>query len=66
MVTRVLGGDSLVLDGNEKVRLIGVDTPEAVHPRKPVEYFGKEASAFTKHMAEGTQRKLPRSGQGWR
>ena len=33
---------------------------------KPVEYFGKEAFAFTKHMAEGTQRKLPHRGQGWR
>ncbi|MBW1688913.1 MAG: transposase domain-containing protein [Deltaproteobacteria bacterium] len=24
---------------------MGVDTPETVHPQKPVEYFGKEASA---------------------
>ena len=37
----------------EKVRLIGVDTPETVHPNKPVERFGREASAFTKRMAEG-------------
>lgn len=29
-----------------KVRLIGVDTPETVHPRKPVQYYGPEASAF--------------------
>ncbi len=34
----------------EYVRLIGVDTPETVHPRKPVEYFGKAASLFTKLM----------------
>ena len=34
----------------EYVRLIGVDTPETVHPRKPVEYFGKVASLFTKLM----------------
>ena len=27
-----------------------VDTPETVHPSKPVEYFGKEASRFTKAM----------------
>ncbi len=26
-----------------------------VHPTKPVEYFGREASAFTKRMAEGQQ-----------
>lgn len=52
-VIRVVDGDTIVLDGNEKVRLIGVDTPETKHPRKPIEYFGKEASAFTTKMAEG-------------
>ncbi|MBI1815721.1 MAG: thermonuclease family protein [Deltaproteobacteria bacterium] len=52
-VTRVVDGDTLVLDGNEKVRLIGVDTPETVHPRKPVQFFGKEASDFTKRIATG-------------
>jgi len=46
-------GDTLELDGGEKVRLIGVNTPESVHTTKPVEYFGKEASAFAKRMAEG-------------
>ena len=55
-VTRVVDGDTLVVDiagQEERVRLIGVDTPETVHPKKPVEYFGKEASAFTKRIAEG-------------
>ena len=55
-VTRVVDGDTLVVDiagQEERVRLIGVDTPETVHPNKPVEYFGKEASAFTKRIAEG-------------
>jgi micrococcal nuclease len=32
----------------ETIRLIGVDTPETVHPNKPVEYFGAEASNFTR------------------
>jgi micrococcal nuclease len=32
----------------ESVRFIGVDTPETVHPKKTVERFGKEASAFTR------------------
>jgi micrococcal nuclease len=32
----------------ETIRLLGVDTPETVHPSRPVERFGKEASAFTK------------------
>jgi len=58
VVARVVDGDTLVLDGGEKVRLIGVDTPETVHPNKPVERFGKEASAFTKRMAEGKHVRL--------
>jgi micrococcal nuclease len=32
----------------EKIRMIGVDTPETVHPTREVEYFGREASNFTK------------------
>ena len=52
-VTRVIDGDTVVLDGGERVRLIGVDTPETVHPNKPVEFFGKEASAFTRRTVEG-------------
>lgn len=55
---RVIDGDTIVIEGNEKVRLIGVDTPETVHPKKPVQYFGKEASAFTKKMVEGKQVRL--------
>lgn len=55
-VTRAVDGDTLAIqiDGHkDKVRLIGVDTPETVDPRKPVQYFGKEASAFTHKMADG-------------
>jgi micrococcal nuclease len=57
-VVRVVDGDTLELDGEERVRLIGVDTPETVHPNKPVERFGKEASAFTRRMAEGRRVRL--------
>ena len=55
-VARVVDGDTLVVEisgREERVRLIGVDTPETVHPSKPVEDFGREASAFTKGMVEG-------------
>lgn len=55
-VVRVIDGDTVVLlvDGRKtRVRLIGVDTPETVHPSKPVEAFGKEASQFTKKLLEG-------------
>lgn len=40
------------------MRLIGVDTPETKHPKKAVERFGKEASAFTRRMAEGKRVRL--------
>lgn len=55
LCSRVVDGDTLVIEmnsGSEKIRLIGVDTPETVHPQKPVEYYGKEASAFTQRMVE--------------
>ena len=57
-VTRVIDGDTVVIDNKEKIRLIGVDTPESVHPNKSVEYFAKEASAFTKQTCEGKVVKL--------
>jgi micrococcal nuclease len=53
LVMKVVDGDTLKLSDGRTVRLIGVDTPETVHPTKPVQYFGKEASAFTKRLAEG-------------
>lgn len=55
-VKRVVDGDTLVINyagTDEKVRLIGVNTPETVDPRRPVECFGKEASAHMKSLAEG-------------
>lgn len=51
-VTRVVDGDTLVVDvdGEEdRIRLIGINTPESVDRNRPVMCFGKEAS---KHMAE--------------
>jgi len=35
-----------------------VDTPETKHPRKPVEYYGKEATAFTRKMVQGKRVRL--------
>lgn len=52
-VERVIDGDTLELDGGERVRLLGVDTPESVHPQRPVEHFGREAGEFTRRLAEG-------------
>jgi micrococcal nuclease len=57
-VKRVIDGDTLLLANGERVRLIGVDTPETKHPQKPVQYFGKEAYLFTKRMVEGKEIRL--------
>jgi len=57
-VKRVIDGDTLMLSNGQKVRLIGVDTPETKHPQKPVQYFGKEAYLFTKRMVEGKEVRL--------
>ena len=53
LVTRVIDGDTLVVQGVGMVRLIGVDTPETVDPRRPVQFFGKEASEFMRRVAQG-------------
>ncbi len=54
-VKRVIDGDTLLLINGERVRLIGVDTPETKHPQKPVQYFGREAYLFTKQMVDGKE-----------
>ncbi|MBP9827557.1 thermonuclease family protein [Patescibacteria group bacterium] len=55
-VVRVVDGDTVVvdLDGEEvTVRIIGINTPETVDPRKPVECFGREASERAKELMTG-------------
>jgi len=60
-VVRVVDGDTFeaIIDGREEtVRLILVDTPETVHPSKPVEPFGPEASQYAKETLEGKDVRL--------
>ncbi|MEK7214778.1 MAG: thermonuclease family protein, partial [Chloroflexota bacterium] len=55
-VVRVVDGDTIHvrLGGREQtVRYIGVNTPEAVDPRRPVERFGKEASERNHQLVDG-------------
>ncbi|WP_400163975.1 thermonuclease family protein [Brevibacillus sp. TJ4] len=52
-VKRVIDGDTVELENGERVRLIGVDTPETVKPNSPVEPYGKEASEYTKKQLTG-------------
>jgi micrococcal nuclease len=57
-VTRVVDGDTLEVNykgTEEEVRLLLVDTPETVHPSKPVQPFGKDASNFVKETLSGKE-----------
>lgn len=52
-IVKVVDGDTITLlkDGKKQtIRLIGINTPETVDPRKPVECYGKEASSAMKEL----------------
>jgi len=49
-VIKVIDGDTIDISTGERVRYIGVDTPETKHPIKKVECFGKEASGKNKEL----------------
>lgn len=62
-VVRVVDGDTIVIDrgyGDERLRYIGVDTPETVAPGSPVEWMGPEASTANKRLVEGREVVLER------
>src|SRR3989344_5596467 len=54
-VARVIDGDTIEIEGGQKVRLIGIDTPETVDPRVAVACFGKEASDEKKIYSRANQ-----------
>jgi endonuclease YncB( thermonuclease family) len=52
-VTQVEDGDTITVNmngKNERVRFIGIDTPETKDPRKPVQCFGRAASNFANQL----------------
>ncbi len=70
-VKRVVDGDTLLLTNGERVRLIGVDTPEVHHSEKldrdaqstgrdikTIKALGKKASAFTKSLVDKKEVRL--------
>lgn len=60
-VSKVVDGDTLAVDIDGKqvvLRLIGINTPETVDPRKPVECFGSEASTKAKEILTGKKVQL--------
>ena len=63
-VLRTVDGDTIVVKDSEnrteRVRYIGVDTPESVKPNAPVDCFGHEASDYNKQLVAGkTVRLVP-------
>ncbi len=71
LVTRVVDGDTLVLENNERVRLIGIDTPEIHESNKlnrdaqrsgedasTIKKLGQQAYKFTKNLVEGKRVRL--------
>lgn len=63
LVTRVIDGDTIEVayEGRRRpVRYIGIDTPETVHPSRPVECFGAEAAARNRELVAGKVVRLER------
>ena len=55
MVTQVVDGDTIIIEGDYRVRYIGIDTPE-IHPE--VEAFGMEAWQANRRLVEGKEVRL--------
>ena len=56
---KCVDGDTatLKIDGkNKKVRFLGIDTPESVHPYKEVEKYGKDASEYTCNLLKNANK----------
>ena len=71
LVTRAVDGDTLVLENNERVRLIGIDTPEMHESNKlnrdaqrsgqdveTIKQLGRQSYEFTKNLVEGKRVRL--------
>ena len=66
IVERIVDGDTItvLLENNktEKIRIIGMNAPESVDPRRGVECFGKEASRYLNDLLRGKKVRLEKDG----
>ena len=53
IVTEVTDGDTIELGDCRRIRYLGIDTPETVHPDKTVECYGPESSNINKQLVLG-------------
>ncbi len=61
-VLGVIDGDTIILEGGEKVKYIGVDAPETVDPALPVECFGRQAAYENKNLVAGKKVRMESDG----
>jgi len=62
-VARVIDGDTFVLSDSQRVRMLGIDTPELERNSRPAEPFSDSAKALTKQLIDGKIIKLTFDGK---
>lgn len=55
VIERVVDGDTVVLEDGRRLRYIGIDAPETVHPNQEAGCYGAEASARNSELVEGRE-----------
>jgi len=58
LVTRAVDGDTIEIEGGQRIRYIGINAPESVYPAKEIECYGREAANKNKELVEGKRVKL--------
>jgi micrococcal nuclease len=53
LVIRVIDGDTIEMEGGQRVRYTGIDAPEVAHATEPGEHFGEEAAEKNRELVEG-------------
>ncbi|OGU63271.1 MAG: hypothetical protein A2499_07235 [Stygiobacter sp. RIFOXYC12_FULL_38_8] len=64
-VSRVIDGDTFVLSDSSRVRMLGVDCPEAARFSKPAEPFAEQSTALIKSLIEHKTVKLTFDGKAF-